>query len=206
MKNLNDNSMKEKVINFAAEIATFDGWTDKTLFAAAKKLDISPKEAKLLFPRGGIDLARFYHQYQDRVFFKEFLQVDISNLSHFEKVELAIKMRFQAMAKNKEVLRKGMAIFVMPMHQIEGINLLWSTCDTIWFNIKDKSDGFTWYSKRVTLVSVYLSALLFFLGDQSTQSRETELFITRRLEDVKKFGKLKVDIGEFFSRVITNTH
>ena len=110
------------------------------------------------------------------------------------------------MAKNKEVLRKGMAIFVMPMHQIEGINLLWSTCDTIWFNIKDKSDGFTWYSKRVTLVSVYLSALLFFLGDQSIQSRETELFITRRLEDVKKFGMLKVDIGEFISRVTTNTH
>ncbi|MFL2790583.1 MAG: COQ9 family protein [Paracoccaceae bacterium] len=205
MKNLNYNSKKEKVIKFAAEIATFDGWTDKTLFAAAKKLDISPKEAKLLFPRVGIDLARFYHQYQDRVFFKEFLQVDISNLSHFEKVELAIKMRFQAMAKNKEVLRKGMAIFVMPMHQIEGINLLWSTCDTIWFNIKDKSDGFTWYSKRVTLVSVYLSALLFFLGDQSIQSRETELFITRRLEDVKKFGMLKVDIGEFISRVISNT-
>ena len=198
---IDENKKKVEVLNFAADLATVDGWSDKTLFAAATKADISPKEAKALFPRVGIDLAIFYHQYQDQIFFKEFLQIDISNFSHFEKVEIAMKMRFRAMAKNKEGLRKGMAIFAMPMYQIEGINLLWSTCDLIWFNIKDKSAGFSWYSKRITLVSIYLSTLLFFLGDHSSDSRETESFISRRLEDVKKLGVLKVDFADFIKKL-----
>ena len=201
MTMLNEDKKKVEVLNFAADLATFDGWSDKTLFAAATKAGISPKEAKVLFPRAGIDLARFYHQYQDQIFFKEFLQIDISNLSHFEKVEIAMKMRFRAMAKNKEGLRKGMVIFAMPMYQTEGINLVWSTCDLIWFNIKDKSTGFSWYSKRITLVSVYLSTLLFFLGDNSSNTRETELFISRRLADVKKLGMLKVDFADFIKRL-----
>ena len=201
MTTINENKKKVEVLNFAADLATVDGWSDKTLFAAATKADIGPKEAKVLFPRAGIDLARFYHQYQDQIFFKEFLQIDISNFSHFEKVEIAMKMRFRAMAKNKEGLRKGMAIFAMPMYQIEGINLLWSTCDLIWFNIKDKSAGFSWYSKRITLVSIYLSTLLFFLGDHSSDSRETESFISRRLEDVKKLGILKVDFADFIKKL-----
>ncbi len=198
---LNEDKKKVEVLNFAADLATFDGWSDKTLFAAATKADISSKEAKVLFPRAGIDLARFYHEYQDQVFFKEFLQIDISNLSHFEKIDIAMKMRFRAMAKNKEGLRKGMAIFAMPMYQIEGINLVWSTCDLIWFNIKDKSTGFSWYSKRITLGSIYLSTLIFFLGDHSSDSRETELFISRRLEDVKKLGMLKVDFADFIKKL-----
>ena len=201
MTKINENKKKVEVLNFAADLATVDGWSDKTLFAAATKADISSKEAKVLFPRAGIDLARFYHQYQDQIFFKEFLQIDISNFSHFEKVEIAMKMRFRAMAKNKEGLRKGMAIFAMPMYQIEGINLVWSTCDLIWFNIKDKSAGFSWYSKRITLVSIYLSTLLFFLGDHSSDSRETESFISRRLEDVKKLGILKVDFADFIKKL-----
>ena len=197
----NENKKKVQVLNLAADLVRFDGWSDKTLFAAATKADISHKEAKVLFPRSGIDLARFYHQYQDQIFFKEFLQIDISNLSHFEKIEIALKMRFRAMAKNKEGLRKGMAIFAMPMYQIEGINLVWSTCDLIWFNIKDRSTGFSWYSKRITLVSVYLSSLIFFLGDHSSESRETELFITRRLKDVKKLGMFKVDFADFIKKL-----
>ena len=198
---VNENKKKVQVLNLAADLVRFDGWSDKTLFAAATKADISHKEAKVLFPRSGIDLARFYHQYQDQIFFEEFLQIDISNLSHFEKVEIAMKMRFRAMVKNKEGLRKGMVIFAMPMYQTEGINLVWSTCDLIWFNIKDKSTGFSWYSKRITLASVYLSTLLFFLGDHSSNSKETELFISRRLEDVKKLGMLKVDFADFIKRL-----
>ena len=112
-----------------------------------------------------------------------------------------MKMRFRAMVKNKEGLRKGMVIFAMPMYQTEGINLVWSTCDLIWFNIKDKSTGFSWYSKRITLASVYLSTLLFFLGDHSSNSKEAELFISRRLEDVKKLGMLKVDFADFIKRL-----
>ena len=79
MLTFSENKKKVEVLNFAADLAKFDGWSDKTLFAAATKADISPKEAKVLFPRAGIDLARFYHQYQDQIFFKEFLQIDISN-------------------------------------------------------------------------------------------------------------------------------
>ncbi len=200
-----DDKLKAKLVAVAADIAVFRGWSEKTLEETAAKVGVPYGQAKSLFPRGGIDLARFHHQLKDQDFVNKFRKVEITNLSHFEKVEVAIKMRFQAIADDKEVFKSSMSLFAMPMYQLEAINLVWSTCDLIWCEIKDISIGFDWYTKRATLVSVYLSTLLFFLGDESADHRETEYFIVRRLQEVQKLGQLKVSFIEFIKKLMAAT-
>ena len=200
-----DDRLKAKLVAVAADIAVFRGWSEKTLEETAAKVGVPYGQAKSLFPRGGIDLARFYHQLKDQDFLNKFRKVEITNLSHFEKVEVAIKMRFQVIADDKEVFKSSMSLFAMPMYQLEAINLVWSTCDLIWCEIKDISIGFDWYTKRATLVSVYLSTLLFFLGDESADHRETEYFIVRRLQEVRKLGQLKVSFIEFIKKLMAAT-
>ena len=192
-----NDTIKQKLVASAAELSVFDGWSEKTLKSAATNEGISYAKAKSLFPRGGIDLAKSFHQFGDQDFLTNFGKIDISRLSHSEKVAKALKIRFMVIAKNKEAFRRSMALFAMPMYHLEAINLVWSTCDLIWVQIKGESFGISWYTKRATLVSVYLSTLLFFLGDSSADHEDTECFIMRRLGDVSKLGQIKLDFVEF---------
>ena len=57
--------------------------------------------------------------------------------------------------KNKEAFRRSMALYSLPFNQIEGINLVFSTCDKIWVEIGDISVGFDWYTKRL-ITCIYL--------------------------------------------------
>ncbi len=200
-----EDKLKEKLVTVAADMVVSQGWSEKTIKDAAMEVGITYGQVTSLFPRGGIDLARFYHQLKDKDFFKRFSQVDVTNLSHYEKVETAMKMRFQVIAEDKEVFKSSMSLFAMPIYQLEAINLVWSTCDLIWFEINDKSSGFSWYTKRATLVSVYMSTLLFFLGDESIDHHETEYFLVRRLEEVRKLGRLKFSVESFIHKLMIST-
>ena len=196
-----DLAIKEKLVNLVADGAAFDGWSVKALKDSAEELGISYEKARSLFPRIGIDLAKAYHHFKDQEFLTKFRKIDTSNFSHTEKVEIAMRMRFQAMADKKAAFRRSMALFALPIYQIEGINLVWSTCDLIWLEIRDQSSGFSWYTKRLALVSVYLSTLLFFFGDESVDHVETENFINRRLLEIGKLGKLKFDFLDFIQKL-----
>ena len=106
--------------------------------------------------------------------------------------------RFEIIVKNKEAFRRSMALFALPFYQIEGINLVFSTCDKIWVEIGDISVGFDWYTKRLILASIYFTSLLFLFGDNSINHKETYRFISTRLDDLKSFGKFKKKYSNVF--------
>ena len=191
--------LKEKIFKSSIEIVIFDGWSDKTLFEAASINKISLADAKKMFPRGAIDLVKYYHEFEDKIFLAQFREVDCSNLSHSKKIELALIKRFEIIAENKEVFRRSMALFALPFNQIEGINLVFSTCDKIWIEIGDISVGFDWYTKRIILASIYFTSLLFLFGDNSTNHKETYRFISTRLDDLENFGKFKKKYSNLFN-------
>ena len=128
------------------------------------------------------------------MFLKIFREIDLSNLSHFKKIELALFKRFEVIIKNKEAFRRSMAFYSLPFNQIEGLNLVFSTCDKIWVEIGDRSYSYDWYTKRI----------LFLFGDNSTNHSETYRFITSRLDELKVMGKLKFnykDLLDYFNLI-----
>jgi len=191
-------NLKEKIFKSSIDIVIFDGWSDKTLFEAALINGISSADARKMFPRGAIDLVKYYHEFEDKIFLAKLREVDFNNLAHSKKIELALIKRFEVIVENKEAFRKSMALFALPFNQIEGINLVFSTCDKIWVEIGDRSVGFDWYTKRIILASIYFTSLLFLFGDNSTNNKETYRFISSRLDDLKNFGKLKKNYPNVF--------
>ena len=85
-------------------------------------------------------------------------------------------------------------MFSLPIYAFEGSRLIWDTSDLIWELIGDNSEDYNWYSKRTILSAVYASTVLFWLGDNSEGSEETWHFLDRRIEDVMRFEKVKVQL------------
>lgn len=60
--------------------------------------------------------------------------------------------------------------------------------DEIWFLAGDEAVDASWYTKRATLASVYAATETYSTTDQSTEFRDTEAFLDRRLDEVRVVG------------------
>jgi ubiquinone biosynthesis protein COQ9 len=167
----------------------FDGWSEASFQAAIIDSGVNPALARALFPRGGVDLAVAYHQAGDAAMRAALATRDLATLRFRERVALAIRLRLEA--ADKELVRRGSALFALPHHAIEGAGLIWATADAIWTALGDTSRDLNWYSKRASLAAVYGATVLFWLGDTSDRDEATWAFLDRRIENVMQFEKLK---------------
>lgn len=182
---------REKVLAAAMPIVVFDGWTDRTLAEAVSDSEVDPAISRLAFPRGGVDLALAFHKAGDAELSRRLRETNLSHLRYSERVARAIEMRLESVDADREAVRRGAALFALPMYAADGARAIWQTADTIWTGLGDTSDDYNWYTKRMTLSAVYSSVVLFWLGDESPDGQATRDFIERRIENVMQFEKVK---------------
>jgi len=60
--------------------------------------------------------------------------------------------------------------------------------DEIWFLAGDVSVDTSWYTKRASLSSIYAATELYQTTDRSTDMKDTEQFLDRRLEEARVLG------------------
>lgn len=185
---------KSRILAAALPHVPFDGWSDATLRAALADSGVAAAMGAGLFPRGGIDLAIAYHKAGDHDLVDALAQTDMSALRFREKVTAAVRLRLQLV--DKEIVRKGAALFALPQNSVEGGALVWGTSDRIWTALNDTSRDINWYSKRATLAAVYGATVLFWLGDTSQDDGDTWQFLDRRIENVMQFEKIKASFGK----------
>ena len=182
-----------KLMLAALPNVAFDGWSNSTFEAACRETDISERKARLFCPRGALDLAVAFHKWGDDQFEISFKKKRISKLKVREKIKKAVELRIN-FASDKEAVRRGVALFALPIYAFEGSRLIWDTADLIWELVGDNSEDYNWYSKRTILSAVYASTVLYWLGDNSEESKETLHFLDRRIEDVMKFESAKLQL------------
>tara|TARA_R110002051_G_scaffold20631_3_gene55995 strand:- start:27085 stop:27768 length:684 start_codon:yes stop_codon:yes gene_type:complete len=182
----------ETLLDAALPHVAFDGWSRACFHAAVDEAGIDPATAKILCPRGAIDLAIAYHKRGDAAMTSAMATADLTAMRYSEKVAHAIRLRLAA-ESDKEVVRRGTSLFALPHHAADGAKLIWGTADAIWNALGDTSDDVNWYSKRTTLAAVYGSVVLFWLGDTEGA---TDGFIDRRIENVMQFEKVKAQINK----------
>ena len=182
-----------KLMLAALPNVAFDGWSNSTFVAACREADISERKARLVCPRGALDLAVAFHKWGDEQFEISFKKKRISKLKVREKIKKAVELRIK-LASDKEAVRRGVALFALPIYAFEGSRLIWDTADLIWELIGDNSEDYNWYSKRTILSAVYASTVLYWLGDDTEGNKETWHFLDRRIEDVMKFENAKVQL------------
>lgn len=187
---MNDAEIRRKMLSAATAHVPFDGWSQASFDASARDADISPALARAVFPRGAVDLALGYHAAGDAAMLARLAEADLSDLRFSERVAAAVRFRLEA-AGDKEMVRRGTALFALPYHATDGARAIWQTADHIWTALGDTSDDVNWYTKRATLSGVYGSTVLYWLGDSSPDNIATWAFLDRRIGDVMQIETWK---------------
>ena len=184
---------KAALLAAALHHVPFDGWSDAAFRAAVADAGLSPALARALCPRGATDLALAYHADGDAAMLDRLSREDLSALRFRDRIATAV--RFRLNAADRELVRRGAALFALPQHAPDGAKAVWGTADAIWTALGDTSDDVNWYTKRAILSGVYSSTLLFWLGDESAGHQNTWDFLDRRIGNVMQFEKLKASVN-----------
>lgn len=187
--------MKIALLEAALPHVAFDGWAQSAFDSAVSEVGIDPAHAKTLCPKGPVDLAVLYHERGDDAMVAALKAADLSEMRFRDKVAHAVRLRLAAV-DDKEIVRRGSALFALPHLAPIGAKLIWGTADAIWTALGDTSDDVNWYTKRATLSAVYGSVVLFWLGDQSDDGAGTDEFIDRRIDNVMQFEKIKAQVRD----------
>ncbi len=185
---------RESLLDAILAHVPFDGWGEASFRAAVRDAGVEPAVARLVCPRGGLDLAVAYHRRGDTAMRARIAQADLSAMRFRDRVKSAVRWRIEA--ADREAVRRGAALFALPQNAVTGARLIWETADAIWTALGDTSQDINWYTKRATLSGVYSSTVLYWLGDESEGHAATWDFLDRRIEDVMRFEKLKADLRE----------
>jgi ubiquinone biosynthesis protein COQ9 len=186
--------LKDRLLEAALVHVPFDGWSDRTLRAAATDAGIDLALARAMFPRGGVDLALAYHARGDAEMAARLQAMDLSALRFRDRIATAVRTRLEL--ADRELVRRGSTLFSLPQHAPDGARAIWATADRIWTALGDTSKDLNWYTKRATLSGVYGATVLYWLGDESSGHQATWDFLDRRIEEVMQVEKLKARLKE----------
>ncbi|MDM7932488.1 COQ9 family protein [Tabrizicola sp.] len=185
---------KDRVLDAALVHVPFDGWSEKTLRAAAAECGVDAGLARALFPRGGVDLALAYHARGDAEMMARLAAMDLTAQRYRDRIATAIRTRLEL--ADQELVRRGSTLFSLPQYAGDGAKAVWGTADKIWTALGDTSQDLNWYTKRATLSAVYGATVLYWLGDTSDGHHATWEFLDRRIDGVMQVEKLKASMRE----------
>lgn len=182
---------KDRILDAALVHVPFDGWSERTLRAAAAEAGVDAGLARALFPRGGVDLALAYHARGDAEMVARLAAMDLKSQRYRDRIATAVRARLEV--ADLELVRRGTTLFSLPQHAPDGAKAVWGTADKIWTALGDSSQDLNWYTKRATLSAVYGTTVLYWLGDSTPDHQATWEFLDRRIEGVMQVEKLKAN-------------
>ena len=196
---------RARILDAALPHVAFDGWGAPTLEVAVAEAGVDPALARAALPRGPVDLALAFHRRGDAAMLARLEAEDLGQMRFRDRIAAAVRFRLEAVAMEKEAVRRGATLFALPQNAPDGAAAIWQTADAIWNALGDTSRDYNWYTKRATLSAVYSSTVLYWLGDDSPGAEATWAFLDRRIENVMAFegfkGKfLKSPVGRMMEK------
>ena len=203
-KKLDNRQIKIDLIRAMLTHVPFDGWTWEAMEQGAIDISFEKKKPsslrieifKGLFKNGSIDFIDVFSEMIDLEVKQNYDLIDPKPTRVPEKIKKIIMIRLNLCQKYKEAVRSSIALTAIPTNAKTSINILYRTCNSIWRMAGDKSTDFSFYTRRISLATVYTSTLLFWLNDKSNDNVETEFFLDRRLRDIGKISSFKKPFSE----------
>jgi len=171
--------------------AAFDGWSEAAITMAASEVGVPADRARLCFPGGAVEMIDAWFDWIDKAMLLAFPPERVAEMKIRQRIRDLILFRLEAVAPQREALRRALSILAMPQNAPSGAKLAWRSADRIWRVAGDTATDFNHYSKRAILLGVYGSTSLVFLDDESEDLAQTHAFLDRRIDDVMRFEKAK---------------
>ena len=203
-------SKQEKLAKlFIQEVPKF-GWSRETLLQCAKKQRISTSVLAKLFPSFEYDVLKFIIAQNNIQVEKNYNSFNNSRLKTRDKIKTILELKFDSNEYLKKALPEMLKFLLRPGNLLMSIKMLHENSDFIWNLAGDKSNDFSFYSKRGLLSMVYLATLIYWLNDKSTKGIGTKNFISKSVDGIvdgvsrlKQLSMLQTLAQNFFSRFNT---
>lgn len=109
-------------------------------------------------------------------------------------------LTWERLMGNREIIHRwqeALALIPHPTNLPTALHELSSLSDEIWFLSGDTSVDTSWYTKRLSLSTIYASTELFMTADKSPNFVETREFLERRFRDVQIVGGAVGSLGQW---------
>jgi len=174
-----------------ARNAAFDGWTDAAVDSAAVTNGVDADVARLAFAGGAADMIQAWFESIDRAMIAAVPDERLAAMKIRERIAAQVEARLDALAPDREALRRAIAILAMPQHAARAAKLGWHAADLMWRRAGDTATDYNHYTKRGILSGVYAATIAVFLDDESEGHAETKAFLGRRIDGILRFEKAK---------------
>ena len=204
-------SKQEKLAKLFIEDVPKFGWSRETLLQCAKKQRISTSVLAKLFPSFEYDVLKFIIAQNNTQVEKNYNSFNNSRLKTRDKIKTILELKFDSNEYLKKALPEMLKFLLRPGNLLMSIKMLHENSDFIWNLAGDKSNDFSYYSKRGLLSMVYLATLIYWLNDKSTKGIGTKNFISKSVDGIvdgvsrlKQLSMLQTLAQNFFSRFNTS--
>lgn len=171
--------------------AAFDGWRAKAVDMAATEGGIDADVAQLAFSGSAMDMIDAWFASIDTRMIEALPAATLAAQSIRQRITTLVEKRLTLLARDREALRRAMAVMAMPQNAARAARLGWRAADVMWRAAGDSATDSNHYSKRATLAAVYAATLLVFVDDESDDWTETRAFLARRIDGVMRFERAK---------------
>ena len=171
--------------------AAFDGWSMAAAENAAQAHGLAPATARAIFPGGAIDMIDAWVSTIDAAMAEALPAAVLAELPVRERIRRLVQFRLDAVAGDRESLRRALAIMAMPRNIARATRMGWRSADVMWRLAGDVATDYNHYSKRAILAGIYAATLSVFVSDSSEDGADTAAFLDRRIDGVMRFEKAK---------------
>lgn len=174
-----------------AENAAFDGWGDAARDMAAQMNGIDRDVAALAFEGGAVAMIDAWFASIDAAMLAALPADRLAAMKIRARIAGLVEARLDAIAPNREALRRALAILAMPQNITTAARLGWRSADAMWHAAGDIATDYNHYTKRGMLLAVYGATITVFLDDESEGQADTRAFLGRRIDGIMRFEKAK---------------
>lgn len=171
--------------------AAFDGWGDAARDMAAEAAGIDRDVARLAFSGGAVDMIDAWFAHIDAAMADALPPERLATMKIRERIAGLVESRLDALAPDREALRRALTILAMPQNVARAAKLGWRSVDTMWRMAGDTATDYNHYTKRTILLGVYTATITVFLDDDSEGQDDTRAFLSRRIDGIMRFEKAK---------------
>jgi ubiquinone biosynthesis protein COQ9 len=194
MTDVADMTLDELRVALAPHLApnaAFDGWNSKAVETAADLIGADRDVARLAVPGDAIGMIDLWFADIDRRMAQALPPETLAAMKIRAKITALVEARLDALAPDREALRRAVAILAMPQNVARATKLGWRSADAMWRLAGDIATDYNHYTKRAMLAGIYAATIAVFLNDESEGQADTRAFLARRIENIMQFEKAK---------------
>ncbi len=193
-----DLTLDEVRARLAADLAAnaaFDGWGDAARDMAADAAGIDRDIARLAFAGGAGAMIDAWFDAIDARMAQALPRERLAAMKIRERITALVTARLDALAPDREALRRARAILALPTNLTAAARLGWRSVDRMWRLAGDTATDYNHYTKRAMLLGVYTATITVFLDDESEGQAETRAFLARRIDGIMRFERAKAGMA-----------